>query len=239
MITPLSETWPAEKKLVFGVGCGRTGSESLGYLLHVQPEGWASHEFSLFCAEGHRAARFRPPLAWDASQEEAADAVMALSRYNGNIVGDASSSWLPHLGHILQAVPAARAIVITRPRDAVVRSFLEKSGDRNHWMRHDGVAWQRDPIWDPAFPKYDTDDKADAIGRYWDDYYAECDRLAEAYPDRVRAWPLPALSDPAAVREMLGFAGHAPDRLNLTRLKPRNQRQGRLKKLAKSLLGRD
>lgn len=239
MTTSLSEAWPDDKRLVFGVGCGRTGSESLGYLLHVQPEGWASHEFSLFCAEGHRAARYRPPLAWEASRDEATDAVVGLSRYRGSIVGDASSSWLPHLSWVLEEIPTARAIVITRPREAVVRSFLEKSGDRNHWIQHDGVDWQYDPIWDPAFPKYDTADKAEAIGRYWDDYYAECDRLASRHPDRVRAWPLSALSEPVAVQEMLGFAGHAPDRLNLTRLQPRNRRRGWLKTLARTLLRRD
>lgn len=239
MTTPLAETWPAEKRLVLGIGSGRTGSESLGYLMHVQPEGCASHEFSLFCVEGHRAARYRPPVAWDATQEEVADAVAGLGRYNGAIVGDASSSWLPHLDWILGSLPTARTIVITRPRDAVVRSFQEKSGQRNHWVNHDGVQWEPDPVWDPAFPKYDTQDKAEAIGRYWDDYYGECDRLAERYPDRVRMWSLGALSDPAAVTEMLSFAGHPTDRLNLTRLKPRNQRQSRLKKLAKTLLGRD
>lgn len=235
----LSDLWPAEKRLVLGVGSGRTGSESLAYLLDVQPDGCVSHEFSLFCAEGHRAARHRPPLAWDTPRAEAREAIIGLSRHRGTIVGDAGSYWLPQLAWVLEELENVRVVGVTRDRASVVRSFLEKSTNRNHWMRHDGAEWVADPVWDPAFPKYDCDDKEEAIGRYWDDYYGECDRLVAAHPDRFRLWPLKSLSDPVAAREILLFAGHDPERLNLKRLAPRNKRKSPFKKFAKWVLGRE
>lgn len=238
MSDALTTRWPADKRLVLGVGCGRTGSESLGYLLDVQPDGCVSHEFSLFCEHGHRSARYRVPLGWKADHAEVSEAVIALSRYPGKIVGDAASYWLPQLSWILEEVPNACVIGITRNREAVVRSFLEKSGSRHHWAQHDGKTWTPDPVWDPAFPKYDVSEKEEAIGLYWDDYYAECDRLAAKYPDRFRLWPLPALSDPHSAKEMLLFAGHDPDRLNLKQLAPRNKKKSRFRKMAKRILRR-
>lgn len=236
MSVRLSESWPADRRLVLGIGSGRTGSESLGFLLNVQPEGSCSHEFSLFCMQGHRASRYRPPLAWDASREEVQRVLLGLACYERPIVGDVGSYWLPHLDWILRELPTALVVGITRSREAVVRSFLEKSGRRNHWMQPGSGDWEPDPIWDPAFPKYTSCDKREAIGLYWDEYYAECDRLVRTYPDRVRMWPLAKLSEQEVARDIVMFAGYNPNELNLKVLKPRNKKKSVLRKLASRFL---
>src|SRR5690606_5614475 len=45
------------------------------------------------------------------------------------------------------------------------------------------------------------------IGRHWDGYYAEVERLQNAWPGRIRVFPTEALNDRAALKELLAFAG--------------------------------
>jgi hypothetical protein len=45
-------------------------------------------------------------------------------------------------------------------------------------------------VWDPFFPKFGVEakSKAEAIGRYWDHYHVEIQRLVKQYPDNVRRY---------------------------------------------------
>ena len=45
----------------------------------------------------------------------------------------------------------------------------------NHWAREPADGWHHDPLRSRNFPKYDTGDREEGIGRYWDEYYARVD----------------------------------------------------------------
>lgn len=228
---------PDEKQLVLGIGTGRSGSESLAYLLNIQPDACFSHEFSLFAQSGERAARYRPPLAWHADEDEVVSTFEDLARYQGRVVGDIASYWLPHLPLLCERFPNLRVISIERDKASVVRSFLDKTPGRNHWTRDAGEPWRPDPLWDPVFPKYDIADKGEAIAAYWDDYKAETERLRSLFPGKIRVWPLESLNDETAVREVLEHAGISDEDIQFPSQSKRNQtkKKGLLSSLRKLL----
>eukprot|EP01047_Picozoa_sp_COSAG01_P073874 COSAG01_NODE_12171_length_1787_cov_1.661137_1_plen_116_part_10 len=57
------------------------------------------------------------------------------------VVGQVSSAALAFVHEIVAIDPAVRVVVLTRPRDEVVASFMRKTSKRNHWQRDAGRLW--------------------------------------------------------------------------------------------------
>lgn len=181
--------------VVFGLGTGRCGTSSLASLLDAQAGAYVTHEMS-------------PILPWNVDAEAVESRVNALVDRGVDISGDVSSTYLPHVETILSVFPSAKFVCLERPKAEVVESFSAKTGQRNHWMNHDGREWTPDPVWDPAFPKFAAKGKREAIEQYWDHYFAESRRLEREFPEAFRVFDLHRdLNSEDGVTSILDFVG--------------------------------
>jgi hypothetical protein len=147
------------------------------------------------------------------------------------ILGDIAFYYLRYVEDILEVSREVRFVCIKRDRSATVDSWLKKSAlkrwpslwladrlkslitrtpfhtSKNFWQRHDGTIWRPDPVWDKTFPKFEAANKREAIGKYWDHYYAEAERLERRHPGFFRIFPVEAMSNPDGQRKILSFIG--------------------------------
>ena len=101
---------------------------------------------------------------------------------NGNVPGNnsfhtpvvaaVSSVGLAYVHEYIALDPTVRIVVLMRPREEVVASFIKKSKGRNHWQKHErrrrsqdndqpatvGEYLQPDKTWDGAFPNMSPDE---------------------------------------------------------------------------------
>jgi len=138
-----------EKKLIFGIGTGRCGTVSLCELLNRQ-------KFSNFTHEN------RPLLSWDGPRSELDKRIEDLLLMEGSYVGDIAFFYLPYINYILSNYPDTKIVCLKRPEHEVVRSYMKKTRGRNHWVKHNGLIWNRCE-WDKCFPKYKALMKKNAV----------------------------------------------------------------------------
>ena len=88
------------------------------------------------------------------------------------VVTAVSSVGLAYVHEYIALDPTVRIVVLMRPREQVVESFLKKSKGRNHWQKHArrrryqgddqpttvGEYVQPDKTWDSAFPNMSADE---------------------------------------------------------------------------------
>lgn len=188
---------PGDKKpgkLVLGIGTGRSGSTSLVRFLERHPSSFVSHE--------------RPPrLKWSNTSVTRLNVHLSYMRILAGefgLVADVAHWWLPYLEQVFDTFPDAKVVGLKRRREETIASFERIKGTLNHWTTRYGKRWERN-AWDECYPSYDTDDRPDAIGRYWDEYYLAVDRWAERYPGRVVSMATEALSTEAGLARLITF----------------------------------
>jgi tetratricopeptide (TPR) repeat protein len=188
-----------EARLVIGIGTGRSGSTTLARLLQDQHGAKISHE--------------RPPrLPWAPSRERLNVHLRCFEQMlaTNALVGDVSHWWLPYLRELFETFPALKVIALRRDREETIRSFEKIKGSGqggiNHWYDHHGVGWRRN-IWDECYPSYDIEDRAEAIGRYWDEYYATVEEWQAADADRVLCVPVDILNSKEGQDTLFDFLG--------------------------------
>ncbi len=130
-------------------------------------------------------------------------------------VGDVASFYLPYVAEAIASRAEVRIICLKRPRDEVVDRFcrfLDQTSPLkiNHWATKPAEGWHHDPFETRIYPQYETVDREEGIGRYWDEYYASADELQRKFPENLRIWDAAALTTAAGVREILTFAGIPP-----------------------------
>jgi predicted O-methyltransferase YrrM len=195
--------------ILLGMGTGQCGTQLLAEILSRQPNTNVTHE--------------QPPLlSWSLAlspQDERDRGALIrnrLSRIRRTrrelTVGDVASFYLPYVEDAIAFDSTIRIVCLQRPRDEVVAAFCRFLDERapfpiNHWARECATGWQHDPIWTRCFPQYDTQDRAEGIGRYWDEYTTKAEELARRFPDNVRIWDTEVLTTEPGVREVLSFAG--------------------------------
>lgn len=173
------------KKIVIGLGSGRCGTTSLAALLglpHEQCE----------------------PLPWQVNEQELLRRLSVWKSGKVRVVGDVGFYYLPYV-KLLREHADCRFICLKRKREDTIDSFMRHSAGANHWTNHDGKRWRSDPHWDLAFPKYEMGSKAEAIGRYWDEYYEMASALSAS--DDFLLLETEALNDSGKCEEILEFAG--------------------------------
>jgi len=194
--------------LVFGLGTGRCGTQSLSHLLSNQDGGRVTHEGDEDAYGGH--------LSWGSDWPKLKRQIGVWRRDlragKVNVVGDVALYYLPYVDRILGEAPEAKFICLERPKAEVVASYLKKTPRTNPWMVHDGAEWFIDEPWDRCYPKHPGPSKEEAIGQYWDDYHDAAKHLEGKYPDNFRVFPISSLNTPAGRRRILDFVG-VPSRL--------------------------
>ena len=195
-----STTQDDNRALIIGIGTGRCGSTTLTTLLRNQADCYCAHEHPPRLIWGERGGR----IAFHHNRFD-------LLSTGYDFVGDVSHWWLPHIEYLLNFYPRSRVVVLKRDRQATIKSLLRIKGGAgrgaiNHWIEHDGSYWSRN-IWDECYPSYDVEDTVEAIGRYWDAYYAEAERLVAKYPEEVRFFSTEMLGSRGTQNELLKFCG--------------------------------
>lgn len=185
---------------MFGLGTGRCGTHSLMNILNAQNDANITHECKT--------------LPW-ITNEEYKPVVERIWSRKGVLVGDIAFYWLHYSTHILNVLPNAKFIILKRDREETIESYIKKTKGRNHWMEHDGNYWDKDTIWDRCYPKFNfndrtidyDNDKAKAIGEYWDHYYALCDIFIKNHPNNFIQLNTEDLNNGVKVESMLSFIG--------------------------------
>jgi len=186
-------------QIVFGLGTGRCGAQSLAVWLNLQDGARVSH------------AIHGPAVPWEGGCRAIDEILGGFSATPGvRLIGDAAPYHLPYVGRILAANPHVRFVCLKRDREETVASFLRTTLHTNYWIAHDGVQWKRTP-WDRCFPKYQVSDKAEAIGLYWDDYYRRAADLETKHPQAFRVFPTEALNTVEGQHAILGHLGIAEE----------------------------
>ena len=139
---------------------------------------------------------------------------------HNSVVAAVSSAGLAYVHEYIALDPTVRIVVLMRPREEVVQSFIKKSKGRNHWQKHErrrrsqdneqpataGEYVQPDKTWDSAFPNMSIDEcrphldanddstwkpgKSCAIRAYWELYNDIVLGLCEQYPSNIRVFDM-------------------------------------------------
>ena len=179
--------------LVVGLGSGRCGTMSLAALLGTQDRADVAHERA-------------PALRW--AHEDFPQRHFRRVKAGLQLYGDVGFYYLPHVKDLVGLLPGVRFVCLKRDRQEVIDSFCRYlPDDLNHWQTHVDDTYRRSN-WDLSYPKYDASlSREEAIGAYWDDYYAEAQRLEASMPECFRIFPVDALNTLHGVLAILGFVG--------------------------------
>lgn len=127
---------------------------------------------------------------------------------NARWFGDTGFYFLPYLPKIFQRDASTRAICLERKKKQVIKSYLRKTVGKNHWYEHRGIGWRTDTMWDREFPSYAEEDKAKAIGLYWDYYHATAMEYCARFPGNFMLMRTAALNTSAGRLRILAFINH-------------------------------
>ena len=220
--------------IIFGLGTGRCGTDSLSQLINNQDGAVCFHESNPFSSQWGwlgttlpLARQFaeilrggpREALMIDSrhriNQAQAVEKLRTTKRLR--TIGEVGFYHLPNVPQTIERFNTVRFPVLKRDRAETVRSYVAKVevryrnrfllprvAHKNHWMAHDGTRWVKDRF-DPCFPKFTASSLEDAIGQYWDAYYDTAEQYQARYPDHVRIFPLEALN--TGQSDILAFCG--------------------------------
>jgi len=195
------------KTVFIGCGTGRCGTTSLARLIGGCENAVCTHER-------------RPLLPWTFNEELFQERVRWFSNSTASVIGDVAYYYLPYLERFIQEFPDVKIICLERDRQAVIDSYMWKTQWRNRWSNHNGTDWAKDQVWDATYPKYDTTDKAKAIGLYWDHYRKWIRLLAKEFPANLRTFGMDVLNTKTGQQKILDFLG-IPERYRRYREKLR------------------
>lgn len=188
--------WPIKQpQLVIGLGTGRCGTQSLAHLLTQQTAALVYHEKAHYGIGWHGSEKkIDELLAWASTQTHL------------QMVGDVAFYYLPYVEYILARNPTVKFICLQRNCADTVASYLQKTKPWNHWIVHEGGAWQPSE-WDDCYPKYSVPDKQSALAMFWYEYYFTATRLQALHPKHFRLFPMAALNSKAGQLSLLAFLG--------------------------------
>lgn len=182
--------------LVLGVGTGRCGTKSLTRLLEYQSGVKVTHE------------RYGPKVRWNCPSNLWPYRLWENSKLQDcDYIGDIAFYWTPQIDWFLDRADKEgrdiRIIGLKRDRQETVESYDKWKPNSDHWSFHGYRTTQPDP-WDKCYPCYNTDNKKEGIGMFWDEVYD----ILQGYPDeRVRCFPTQYLNTEHGVREVLSHVG--------------------------------
>lgn len=178
--------------ILIGLGTGRCGTTSLAHILN-SAEG---------CEITHETSAARLALSWKFSEEGIKKILKGFQSSGARVSGDVAFFYLPYVEWVAKEAPETTFICLKRNREETIESYMKKTMHRDHWSRK---CTNSDP-WDRLYPKFETDDKREAIGMYWDMYYAEATRL-EKSGVRIKTFDMNLMNTKEGVKEILEFCG--------------------------------
>jgi len=183
-------------RLILGIGTGRCGTTSLAHLLDKQPDCRVTHE------------RFKFNVPWGPGGQEYLDKLISkLKNTDHEFYGDVALYWLPHVEELIWNDRVdVRVIALERERERTIQSFMRKTPNSNPWQAHNGD--HQTSEWDHSFPKFRAENRAEAIGKYWDLYYGTIDHLVSKYPNHIKLYKTKHLNKvQMGQRNILNFVG--------------------------------
>ena len=149
------------------------------------------------------------------------------------MVAAVSSVGLAFIHEYIALDPLVKIVILKRPINEVVSSFMVKSKGRNHWQNHQhntDTDEIRDKTWDRCMPNMSYDEcrrvmdddplvtneekegqrphKACAIRAYCNLYYTVAYELEKRYPNNVKIYDMhTALNDIAVQEDLLKWCG--------------------------------
>ncbi len=187
-------------RIIIGLGTGRCGTVSLATLLTLQEHTHATHELMLL------------PYKFNERKFEAY--MRKLSNRQVRISADVALWNLPYVTAILAEYHNTKFICLKRDKEAVVKSYMAKTPDRNHWTRQNSEHWsdekwprERKCPYQNCYPRFDAD-KERAIGFYWDYYEIVSETYEKEFPDNFRIFPVEYLNTRDGCEKILSFAGY-------------------------------
>ena len=123
-------------QIVFGIGTGRSGTNSL----------WRLLKFQAFSVVTHEDRTIKPEPFWVVPSNLTREAIakdridfykQVRERHGDVLIGDVWSTHLPYVEAYIALDPTVKVVVLERNREAVVKSFMSKTDYpdvRNHWM---------------------------------------------------------------------------------------------------------
>lgn len=196
----------AERQVVLGIGAGQCGFGLLRQILERQP----AAKFT--CDE-------KPYLPWEPRQQ-GPSIRERLKRWKSSgdlrLIGDLAHFYLPYIDEAVACEPTVRVVCLQRSLDEFVAATCHELNARfalpvSHWCRQPGSGWHHDPLRSFTYPQYDETDRRRALTRFWREYYAQAEELANRHPENVLVLDAAALTQEAGVRRILDFIGLPAD----------------------------
>lgn len=184
--------------MIFGMGSGRCGTWTLHKTLEAQTGVACNHEGI--------------PLPWEVDPGKLWYFLLLYAiQAHGDYIAHVSFVWINYVGLLMGNLVNPKCICLKRDRDEVIESFCKHTPFLNHWTDPESLHWDpnkdTNAIQSVGWPKYDLP-KKDAIGAFWDQYYAHAQYLENRYPANFQVFDMrTALNTEAGQREMLTFAG--------------------------------
>lgn len=183
-----------KKQLIIGLGSGRCGTTSLYKLLNSQKNSFICHES-------------KPLLTWIFDEKKIDNKLKKILSKDKKYIGDVASYYLQYIEHIISKNPSTKFIILKRPKEEVVKSFINKTKFLNFFKWN---LWIRKPKkkenkWSKMFPKYNLNSKEEAIAKYWEEYYSKADKLIKKYPLNIKIFNTSDLNSEQKVKEILDF----------------------------------
>lgn len=180
------------------MGSGRCGTWTIYRILEAQKGVVCTHE-GFF-------------LPWEIDLIKFYEGILRmLVNWEGDILANSSFVWINYVGRIMSMFKDPRCVCLKRDRAEVVESFQAYMPLMNHWTDPSSKHWDPNK-WDIRndtimWPKFDAP-KAEAIGLYWDQYYAAANYWASRHPDNFLILDMnDALNTDTGQRKLLSFIG--------------------------------
>lgn len=197
-----------ENRLVIGLGTGRCGTTSLTAFLNQQESIYMLHEGKYLRSDSHDI------FQWSGDTSNVLSYLDSLlTQYSTyDFIGDVGMYFLNYTDSILEHYPQTKFVCMSRSQGEVVKSYMKWTHGRNHWIAHDGTQWTLDPVWDPAYPKFDVNEKEVALQLYWQYYQERVEKLIVEYPDNVALMPLSEFNTKEGKHRLLDFIDYQKER---------------------------
>lgn len=197
----------SDKHLIIGFGTGRSGTTSLSSFLNAQDRVRVLHE-------GRMDSKIPgKPFAWTGDETRVLEWLSEIMEEKNDYrwVGDIGMYYINYVDEIMRVYPGVKFICMQRSCEAVVRSYMEWTQDKNHWMEHDGKRWKSDPKWDKAYPKFNVKSKEEALRMYWMSYAQQTRELQLRLPEQIKVVHLEEFNDQncrESILDFMQYTGH-------------------------------
>ena len=139
------ETERRATQVVIGLGTGRCGTLSLSLLLNRQPNAKFRHEPEID----------QDFFSWDAAPDVRRQCVSRhyeiMNGWHRPLVGAVHYVYLPYAEEYIMQDPSVKIVVLERPREEVIQSWLRFTAGTNHWQPSPSRPQNR---WERSFPSY-------------------------------------------------------------------------------------